>query len=46
MQAARDVIRRINSIMAHHSPVMIIQKMARGYITRKNLDADRFGKFW
>ena len=34
-----EVLSDISSILAHNSPVIIIQRFVRGYIARKYLDA-------
>ncbi|KAM9129899.1 leucine-rich repeat and IQ domain-containing protein 3 [Pangshura tecta] len=39
INVVKDIIAKINHILAHHSPVVIIQRWIRGYLTRK-----RFGK--
>uniref|UniRef100_A0A8D2IYH7 Leucine-rich repeat and IQ domain-containing protein 3 n=1 Tax=Varanus komodoensis TaxID=61221 RepID=A0A8D2IYH7_VARKO len=37
MKTVRDIISKINYVLAHHSPVLIIQKWIRGYLIRKIL---------
>ena len=32
-----DMILRIDSVLAHHSPVVIIQRWIRGWLTRNRL---------
>ncbi|CAM5135616.1 unnamed protein product [Eretmochelys imbricata] len=39
INVVKDIISKINHILAHHSPVVILQRWIRGYLTRK-----RFGK--
>ncbi|XP_050816995.1 leucine-rich repeat and IQ domain-containing protein 3 isoform X3 [Gopherus flavomarginatus] len=39
INVVKDIIAKINHILAHHSPVVIVQRWIRGYLTRK-----RFGK--
>ncbi|XP_038268029.1 leucine-rich repeat and IQ domain-containing protein 3 isoform X2 [Dermochelys coriacea] len=39
INVVKDIISKINHILAHHSPVVIVQRWIRGYLTRK-----RFGK--
>ncbi|KAK3594593.1 hypothetical protein CHS0354_000386 [Potamilus streckersoni] len=38
MELIRAIESRVNNIMAHYSPVLILQRYARGYLTRKRLD--------
>uniref|UniRef100_A0A674JRR6 Leucine rich repeats and IQ motif containing 3 n=1 Tax=Terrapene triunguis TaxID=2587831 RepID=A0A674JRR6_9SAUR len=38
INVVKDIIAKINHILAHHSPVVIVQRWIRGYLTRK-----RFG---
>ncbi|XP_077680645.1 leucine-rich repeat and IQ domain-containing protein 3 [Eretmochelys imbricata] len=38
INVVKDIISKINHILAHHSPVVILQRWIRGYLTRK-----RFG---
>ncbi|XP_020650339.3 leucine-rich repeat and IQ domain-containing protein 3 isoform X1 [Pogona vitticeps] len=37
MKRVREIISKINYVLAHHSPVVIIQKWIRGYLIRKRL---------
>ncbi|XP_067323922.1 leucine-rich repeat and IQ domain-containing protein 3 isoform X1 [Anolis sagrei] len=37
MKMIREIISKINFVLAHHSPVLIIQKWIRGYLIRKRL---------
>lgn len=37
MKDIRLVISRINEILAHNSPVLIVQRWIRGYLVRKRL---------
>ncbi|XP_030061567.1 leucine-rich repeat and IQ domain-containing protein 3 [Microcaecilia unicolor] len=37
INVVRDIISKINQILAHNSPVLIIQRRIRGYLTRKRL---------
>ncbi|KAM4722961.1 leucine-rich repeat and IQ domain-containing protein 3 [Rhinophrynus dorsalis] len=37
MKLVTDILTKINHILAHYSPVLIIQKWIRGYLTRKTL---------
>ncbi|XP_065410130.1 leucine-rich repeat and IQ domain-containing protein 3 isoform X3 [Chrysemys picta bellii] len=39
INVVKDIIAKINHILAHHSPVVIVQRWIKGYLTRK-----RFGK--
>ncbi|KAJ7332592.1 hypothetical protein JRQ81_014772 [Phrynocephalus forsythii] len=44
MKRVREIISKINSVLAHHSPVVIIQKWIRGYLIRKRLCIWPFNK--
>uniref|UniRef100_K7FBR9 Leucine rich repeats and IQ motif containing 3 n=1 Tax=Pelodiscus sinensis TaxID=13735 RepID=K7FBR9_PELSI len=37
INVVKDIISKINHILAHHSPVVIVQRWIRGYLTRKRL---------
>lgn len=37
IEAVKEIISKINYIHAHNSPVLIIQRMTRGYLTRKKM---------
>ncbi|KAM4642176.1 leucine-rich repeat and IQ domain-containing protein 3 [Discoglossus pictus] len=37
LKAVQDIITKMNHILSHYSPVLIIQKFIRGYIIRKRL---------
>uniref|UniRef100_A0A8D0E5L8 Leucine-rich repeat and IQ domain-containing protein 3 n=1 Tax=Salvator merianae TaxID=96440 RepID=A0A8D0E5L8_SALMN len=37
MKMVREIISKINYVLSHHSPVLIIQKWIRGYLIRKIL---------
>ncbi|XP_042322131.1 leucine-rich repeat and IQ domain-containing protein 3 isoform X2 [Sceloporus undulatus] len=37
MKMIREIISKINFVLSHHSPVLIIQKWIRGYLIRKRL---------
>ncbi|KAG6933501.1 leucine rich repeats and IQ motif containing 3, partial [Chelydra serpentina] len=39
INVVKDTISKINHVLAHHSPILIVQRWIRGYLTRK-----RFGK--
>ena len=32
-----EVMKRVNVIMAHNSPVLIVQRFVRGFLVRKNI---------
>ncbi|XP_069498012.1 leucine-rich repeat and IQ domain-containing protein 3 [Ambystoma mexicanum] len=40
----KQIISKIDHILAHNSPVLIIQRMIRGYLTRKKLGLIRYYK--
>ncbi|XP_074858662.1 leucine-rich repeat and IQ domain-containing protein 3 [Carettochelys insculpta] len=35
INVVKDIISKINRILAHHSPILIVQRWIRGYLTRK-----------
>ncbi|XP_075471927.1 LOW QUALITY PROTEIN: leucine-rich repeat and IQ domain-containing protein 3 [Ascaphus truei] len=37
MKVVKDIITTINHILAHYSPVLVVQRWIRGYLTRKTL---------
>nr|XP_013800580.1 PREDICTED: leucine-rich repeat and IQ domain-containing protein 3 isoform X1 [Apteryx mantelli mantelli]XP_013800581.1 PREDICTED: leucine-rich repeat and IQ domain-containing protein 3 isoform X1 [Apteryx mantelli mantelli]XP_013800582.1 PREDICTED: leucine-rich repeat and IQ domain-containing protein 3 isoform X1 [Apteryx mantelli mantelli] len=37
LNRVKDVISKINRVLAHHSPIIIVQRWIRGYLTRKRL---------
>ncbi|XP_064372442.1 leucine-rich repeat and IQ domain-containing protein 3 isoform X2 [Dromaius novaehollandiae] len=37
LSRVKDVISKINRVLAHHSPIIIVQRWIRGYLTRKRL---------
>ncbi|XP_072366397.1 leucine-rich repeat and IQ domain-containing protein 3 [Scyliorhinus torazame] len=39
MKHIKDLVSNINSILAHHSAVLILQRWSRGFLTRKKLKA-------
>ncbi|XP_062437369.1 leucine-rich repeat and IQ domain-containing protein 3 isoform X2 [Rhea pennata] len=37
LSRVKDVISKINRVLAHHSPIIIVQRWIRGYLTRRRL---------
>ncbi|XP_039183149.1 leucine-rich repeat and IQ domain-containing protein 3 isoform X3 [Crotalus tigris] len=37
MKTVRNIISKINHVLVHHSPILIIQRWIRGYLSRKKL---------
>nr|XP_033771860.1 leucine-rich repeat and IQ domain-containing protein 3 [Geotrypetes seraphini] len=44
ISVVRDIISKINHILAHNSPVLIVQRIIRGYLTRKQLSKTPIGE--
>ena len=46
MKATKDLMSKVNKILAHYSPVIIIQKFMRGYLDRKFAKMYRKARIW